>query len=74
MEEKMTLLKDLELQLEKTTAKSKDARSELEEKNVIIQDLMNECSALRLQVSRRHTHTLTRTTLLTTQITVHSGL
>ena len=71
MEEKMTLLKDLELQLEKMTAKSKDARNELEEKNVIIQDLMNECSALRLQVSRIHIHdTCTHTTLLTAQITL----
>ena len=65
MEEKKALVQDLQNQLEKTMAKSRDARRDLEEKNTVIQDLINECSALRLQVkeggnihSLTHSHTL----------------
>ena len=58
MEEKKALVQDLQNQLEKTMAKSRDARRDLEEKNTVIQDLINECSALRLQVKGRREHSL----------------
>ena len=59
MEEKKALVQDLQNQLEKTMAKSRDARRDLEEKNTVIQDLINECSALRLQVKEGRKHSLT---------------
>lgn len=51
VEEKKKLVVDLNASLEKMKSREKNYLEEIEQKNTLIQDLLNECSALRLQVS-----------------------
>lgn len=50
VEEKQKIVGDLNASLEKAKLREKELLKEIEQKNKLTQELLNECSALRLQV------------------------